>query len=463
MVKNIGYRLFWLLIVAMFLGAGIYAGSGHAADTTSSSSSDTIAPSTPQNLSAVPLSDGTSIKLEWAASEDNVGVFGYAVYRDGSTVAATTLNHFIDSGLFAGSEHQYFVVARDAAGNWSERSDVVSGHIPTETISAAPGAVAAGSSVVVASPTGTKVAVSTATTDTVNISNQGGAGSSTDVRYLGTADIGKGTFSAAGGNKTITILNPPIRKNSESSIPKFVPLPPVDGVADQDGDGVPDAEELRRGTDPTNPDTDGDGYSDGDEIRSGYNPLKFSAGDKGDKVTFQSPLEVIETAKEQALKEGKPYIAPKVQNDAYAVEKVERVKRDDGKDALRFSGKALPNQLVTVYIFSDPIVVVVQADKDGNWSYDLEKDLNDGDHEAYVTVTDNTGKITAQGSALPFVKTAQAVTIRTAEAAAVPATASPIERSTVSFIIIAILLILSFLFMGIVLIRHFSRGAGGGA
>ena len=43
-------------------------------------------------------------------------------------------------------------------------------------------------------------------------------------------------------------------------------------VADTDGDGVPDGEEvLLDGTSPTNPDTDGDGANDGQELLVGTN------------------------------------------------------------------------------------------------------------------------------------------------------------------------------------------------
>lgn len=38
------------------------------------------------------------------------------------------------------------------------------------------------------------------------------------------------------------------------------------GLTDTDGDGLPDAEELRLKTDPRNPDTDGDGLLDGEEV-----------------------------------------------------------------------------------------------------------------------------------------------------------------------------------------------------
>ncbi|WP_425465176.1 Stk1 family PASTA domain-containing Ser/Thr kinase [Nocardioides humi] len=49
--------------------------------------------------------------------------------------------------------------------------------------------------------------------------------------------------------------------------------PPPAPPTDTDGDGLPDDDEVTRGTDPTNPDTDGDGVSDGDEVAAGTDPL----------------------------------------------------------------------------------------------------------------------------------------------------------------------------------------------
>ncbi|MGX0629430.1 Rib/alpha-like repeat cell surface protein/thrombospondin type 3 repeat protein/putative Ig domain-containing protein [Corynebacterium afermentans] len=49
---------------------------------------------------------------------------------------------------------------------------------------------------------------------------------------------------------------------------------------DTDGDGLTDGEEKELGTDPNNPDTDGDGVNDGQEKKDGTNPLeKDSDGD----------------------------------------------------------------------------------------------------------------------------------------------------------------------------------------
>jgi flagellar basal body-associated protein FliL len=44
-------------------------------------------------------------------------------------------------------------------------------------------------------------------------------------------------------------------------------------AADFDKDGLTDADELKYGTDPMNPDTDGDSYTDGIEVQQGHNPL----------------------------------------------------------------------------------------------------------------------------------------------------------------------------------------------
>lgn len=58
----------------------------------------------------------------------------------------------------------------------------------------------------------------------------------------------------------------------------FDPLGP--GKLDSDNDGFSDPDEREFGSDPFNPDTDGDGFSDGEEIENGFNPLIPSPGDR---------------------------------------------------------------------------------------------------------------------------------------------------------------------------------------
>lgn len=79
---------------------------------------ETIPPTVPGSLSVTGLTV-SSVDLGWTASTDNVGVIGYRVYRDSTLVQTVTGLSFSDTGLAQGSEHDYEVVAFDAAGNES--------------------------------------------------------------------------------------------------------------------------------------------------------------------------------------------------------------------------------------------------------------------------------------------------------------------------------------------------------
>ena len=183
---------------------------------------------------------------------------------------------------------------------------------------------------------------------------------------------------------------------------------------DSDHDGLSDIDEVRYGTNPKLADTDMDGFLDGDEVKNGFDPLKYSTGDQNDRIVFESPKESGET---------KP--------ETYAVKQVTLTQAGAATTKkLQLTGKGLPNSFVTIYIFSsDPIVLTVKTDSDGNWTYELDKELADGQHEAYVAVTDNTGKITARSEPLPFVKTAQAVTVIPAAQAAPAAATQPVSEN----------------------------------
>ena len=57
-----------------------------------------------------------------------------------------------------------------------------------------------------------------------------------------------------------------------------------------------------------------------------------------------------------------------------------------------------------------PIVVTTKVNEYGNWEYELENSLIDGEHEIYVVVNDNTGKVVSKSSPLSFfVKEAKAI------------------------------------------------------
>ncbi len=84
---------------------------------------DTQAPSVPTGVSANATSS-TSVTVTWSPSNDNVGVAGYDVYRDGTRVGtvggATTT--FTDSGVQPSTTYGYTVDAFDAVPNTSAAS-----------------------------------------------------------------------------------------------------------------------------------------------------------------------------------------------------------------------------------------------------------------------------------------------------------------------------------------------------
>ena len=86
---------------------------------------DTTAP-TAATLSASGTTS-TTTNLSWTGATDNVGVTGYDVYRGttllGSTTTATT---FAVTGLTASTAYTFYVQAKDAAGNISVASNVLS-------------------------------------------------------------------------------------------------------------------------------------------------------------------------------------------------------------------------------------------------------------------------------------------------------------------------------------------------
>ncbi|MBT2490799.1 glycoside hydrolase family 6 protein [Streptomyces sp. ISL-96] len=88
---------------------------------------DQQAPTAPTALSST-AKTANSVSLAWSASTDNVGVTGYDVYR--GTVKANTTpvsgTSFTDTGLSPSTAYNYTVRARDAAGNVSAASVVLS-------------------------------------------------------------------------------------------------------------------------------------------------------------------------------------------------------------------------------------------------------------------------------------------------------------------------------------------------
>jgi chitodextrinase len=91
--------------------------------TITNSAPDTTAP-TAATLSASGTT-ANSTNLSWSGATDNIGVSGYDVYQDGVFRASVTGTTFTATGLSASTTYTFYVIAKDAAGNFSPASNTV--------------------------------------------------------------------------------------------------------------------------------------------------------------------------------------------------------------------------------------------------------------------------------------------------------------------------------------------------
>ncbi|MBV1922608.1 MAG: fibronectin type III domain-containing protein [Flavobacteriaceae bacterium] len=108
--------------VRAYDAAGNNSALSNTANATTTSGADTEAPSVPTNLTASNITD-TSVDLSWNASSDNVGVTGYEMFQNGSSIGTTTNTSSTVSGLTSNTSYTFNVRAYDAAGNNSAQSN----------------------------------------------------------------------------------------------------------------------------------------------------------------------------------------------------------------------------------------------------------------------------------------------------------------------------------------------------
>jgi chitodextrinase len=102
---------------------------------------DVTNPTTPGTPTA-PTVTAASVRIDWAASTDDVGVTGYRIWRGPgpagaansliATVTGTTLT-YTDTTVLPSTPYTYKVQAEDAAGNRSAKSTGVDVTTPTGT------------------------------------------------------------------------------------------------------------------------------------------------------------------------------------------------------------------------------------------------------------------------------------------------------------------------------------------
>lgn len=205
-------------------------------------------------------------------------------------------------------------------------------------------------------------------------------------------------------------------------------------------------------------DTNGDGISDYESIHL-YNidpekPAPVAVYEGREINAAEKILLGFDPSKTELVK-----ISPEEPKNSIASEtpayKVNNVKLSEEKK-VSISGWALPNAFVTLYIYSTPIIVTVQANNDGEWQYMIDKELENGDHTVYAASVDNSGKIVVKSSAVAFVKTAEAATIIPVAPISVSNVKEP-ELLRYNTIIVMVVIFVSLVLIFLVIVGIMSR------
>ncbi len=103
--------------------AGNLSAISNTANATTLAPADTTAPTTSILSDSGTTDSGTS--LSWTTATDNVGVSGYNVYQNGVLKTTVTATSLIVSGLTAATAYSFYIMAKDAAGNFSSASNTM--------------------------------------------------------------------------------------------------------------------------------------------------------------------------------------------------------------------------------------------------------------------------------------------------------------------------------------------------
>ncbi len=176
-------------------------------------------------------------------------------------------------------------------------------------------------------------------------------------------------------------------------------------MIDADGDGMPDSVEVIFGLDPNNPDTDGDGVPDGAEV-------EYVVTDEGEGAMRLDPAAALSFLQNRGAL-GQPRGAGDVDESfvlgvgIYDDPDTEMTE----KALLAIQGQCEPLSVCWVYVYSYvPLVYAAESDEFGNFTVTIGQHIMDGEHTAYVAVTDDTGRVSRRSESLTFlVRAARAV------------------------------------------------------
>lgn len=183
--------------------------------------------------------------------------------------------------------------------------------------------------------------------------------------------------------------------------------------------------------------------------------IALKVADENEQLEILERLAEMEVPEDSMMDVTSPKEFGLVREDLLSVNSVDAVDSlpDESASSLTFakiSGRAVPGSLVTLYIYSTPIMVTVKTSNDGTFEYLFEKELEDGEHEVYVALTNTEGAVIAKSNAFRFVKQAEAFSV-TDEASGdilVPATTTNSGTNYLYIVVFA----LSFIGVGLVLL-----------
>ncbi len=159
---------------------------------------DSQPPSQPANLKIV-LKTDTAITLAWDVSDDNIGVTEYEVFNDSTMITTSTTNSCAINNLSPSTTYNFTVKAKDAAGNISNASNLISA---TTDIAADTSSPTLPSNLTIVSKTATSVTLQwNASTDNIGV---------TEYQILNNSDI---IATSTTNSATINGLTPSITYN----------------------------------------------------------------------------------------------------------------------------------------------------------------------------------------------------------------------------------------------------------
>lgn len=220
---------------------------------------------------------------------------------------------------------------------------------------------------------------------------------------------------------TLLMMKNDIIRLREEEMKVFASRVGARAFIDSDNDGVTDFDEVNfYRTDPDRVDTDGDGFPDGAELLARTNPRggeRIIAATSSDGRGRNAATDTERTVSDESIRLENPLIAGESEPALLSVRSVfvaELGADEFGSTTikkLKIEGLAPANSFVTVYIFSDPIVVTVKADASGAWAYFLDKQLPSGTHRVYSAINDEGGHIIAKSDVFSFVKEAASISL----------------------------------------------------